>query len=120
MYIGNICPKCSISPAKEKADDRLASKAGSPSSGVDSDSIVASCECFKLSPNPIHHAKGCKYRLICEREEITRLRAIMAATRQATRNDAGCRVCTQVYHVMNAELSAENAIGEPAAGSPTP
>ena len=43
---------------------------------MDSDSIVASCECFKLSPNPIHHAKGCKYRLICERdaarEEVAR------------------------------------------------
>lgn len=24
MYAGNICPKCSVSPAKEKADDRLA------------------------------------------------------------------------------------------------
>jgi hypothetical protein len=24
MYAGNICPKCSVSPVKEKADDRLA------------------------------------------------------------------------------------------------
>ncbi|MBK1884670.1 hypothetical protein JIN85_19825 [Luteolibacter pohnpeiensis] len=41
---------------------------GAQESGVDSDSIVASCECFRLSPNPIDHAKGCKYRLICERD----------------------------------------------------
>jgi len=31
MYAGNICPKCSVSPAKEKADNRLA---GTPCSAV--------------------------------------------------------------------------------------
>ena len=29
MYAGNICPKCSMPPAKEEADDRLALTTGS-------------------------------------------------------------------------------------------
>ena len=37
--------------------------------GIDSDSIVASCDCMVKSPNYLAHRRGCKYRLICERDE---------------------------------------------------
>ena len=37
--------------------------------GIDSDSIVASCNCLTISPNHFLHRHGCKYRLICERDE---------------------------------------------------
>ena len=35
---------------------------------VESDSIVASCDCNVKTNDPQLHAKGCKYRLICERD----------------------------------------------------
>jgi hypothetical protein len=35
---------------------------------VDSDSIAGSCDCNVKTNDPQHHAKGCKYRLICERD----------------------------------------------------
>ena len=38
-------------------------------SGIDSDSIVDSCNCMTKSPNYMHHRHGCKYRLISERDE---------------------------------------------------
>lgn len=46
----------------------LAAADGSPV-GIDSDSIVASCDCLTKSPNYLIHRTGCKYRLICERDE---------------------------------------------------
>lgn len=33
------------------------------------DTIIGSCECLTKSPNYLHHQRGCKYRLICERDE---------------------------------------------------
>ena len=39
---------------------------------VESDSIVASCNCNAKTNDPQHHAKGCKYRLICERDDLAR------------------------------------------------
>ena len=41
---------------------------------VQSDSIVASCNCMTKTPDAKHHAKGCKYRLICERDDEKRYR----------------------------------------------
>lgn len=37
---------------------------------VQSDSVVASCNCMTKTPKVKYHAKGCKYRLICERDEL--------------------------------------------------
>lgn len=37
-------------------------------SGLQSDSIVASCNCLTKTPEIQHHAIGCKYRLISERD----------------------------------------------------
>ena len=42
---------------------------GSPSSGIDSDSIVASCDCLTKTNEVKYHKPGCKYRLIFERDE---------------------------------------------------
>lgn len=47
---------------------------------IDSDSIVSSCNCHTQSPDIKHHKKGCKYRLIGERDrammelEVERIR----------------------------------------------
>lgn len=35
----------------------------------DSDNLVASCNCLTKTPEPERHLKGCKYRLISERDE---------------------------------------------------
>ena len=37
---------------------------------VKSDSIVASCNCNTKTPEVKYHAKGCKYRLISERNML--------------------------------------------------
>lgn len=50
---------------KRILDQRIENDAQS----VQSDSIVASCNCLTKTPDAKHHAKGCKYRLICERDE---------------------------------------------------
>lgn len=36
---------------------------------LESDSVVASCDCLTKTPEVKHHKKGCKYRLITERNE---------------------------------------------------
>ena len=50
---------------------------------VDSDSIAGSCDCNVKTNDPQHHAKGCKYRLICERdearEELARMQTMAAS-----------------------------------------
>jgi hypothetical protein len=38
---------------------------------IESDSIVASCNCVTKSPDIQFHKKGCKYRLIVERDSLT-------------------------------------------------
>jgi len=40
--------------------------------GLDDDSIVGSCQCMTKTPEIQHHKPGCKYRLICERDECRR------------------------------------------------
>lgn len=37
---------------------------------LEDDSIVASCGCLTKSPEVRFHKPGCKYRLICERDEL--------------------------------------------------
>jgi len=44
---------------------------GDPS--LSSDSIVGSCNCLTKSPDHTFHRPGCKYRLICERDEARRV-----------------------------------------------
>lgn len=50
-------------------------------SDLDDDSIIASCDCLTKTPAIEHHKKGCKYRLIVERDnarlEIKRLRGAL-------------------------------------------
>lgn len=42
---------------------------------TDSDFIVGSCDCMAKTPGIEHHKKGCKYRLIAERDDaLLRLR----------------------------------------------
>lgn len=40
---------------------------------LESDSIVASCGCLTKTNEARFHAPGCKYRLICERDEVRAL-----------------------------------------------
>lgn len=35
----------------------------------DSDDIVSSCNCITMTPDISYHKKGCKYRLITERDQ---------------------------------------------------
>lgn len=37
--------------------------------GINSDSIIASCNCLCKSNEIAFHKRGCKYRLICERDK---------------------------------------------------
>ena len=42
---------------------------------LDSDSPVAACNCLTMSPALEYHKRGCKYRLILERDEARKLLA---------------------------------------------
>lgn len=58
--------------AKKKAERAKPSRSDAPICsplGIDSDSISGSCDCLTKSHNPLVHRHGCKYRLICERDE---------------------------------------------------
>lgn len=48
----------------------------------DSDSTVGACNCLTKSPDIQYHKKGCKYRLIVERDEARRLAGITAPSRR--------------------------------------
>jgi len=67
---------------------------------VESDSIVASCDCNVKTNDPQHHAKGCKYRLICERDDA--LEALSGRT-------VSCGQCNEAAKEMS-EKSAQVAI----------
>ena len=58
---------------------------------LDSDLIVASCNCLTKTPDATHHKIGCKYRLIVERDS---LRAERDELRRA------CELAEQNLHVI--------------------
>jgi len=57
------------------------------SNQIDSDSIVGSCNCMTKTNKATHHAKGCKYRLITERDEVRQLvRQLQSELRNANQD----------------------------------
>lgn len=91
----------------------LAVAHGSPV-GIGSDSIVASCNCLQKSPNYLVHRHGCKYRLICERDEAREQRdAARKIAKQA------CELLAENNFEVNyppmpwEEGSPENVKGQP-------
>jgi len=70
-----ICAWCEVDrqnveiQSERKGVEPSGAAHGSPSSGLDSDSIVASCDCLTKTNEVKYHKPGCKYRLICERDD---------------------------------------------------
>lgn len=46
---------------------------------TDSDSIVGACDCMAKTPDIQHHKRGCKYRLIMERDEARKTYPVPSA-----------------------------------------
>jgi hypothetical protein len=53
---------------QEEREALLTQAALSVTRGLESDSIVAACNCLTKTPEVEHHKPGCKYRLIMERD----------------------------------------------------
>lgn len=97
---------------------------------IDDDSIFASCNCLTKTPEVRFHKKGCKYRLICERNELYKQ---VTACQQAIRLGLGAlafhpepyvegekyhQECS-TYGIMEAALRPTGCLA-PAASSTTP
>lgn len=58
------------------ARDELAKRIAHMKSATADDSLAGSCNCLTKTPEFRFHKKGCKYRLICERNELVRQVAV--------------------------------------------
>ena len=54
---------------RDKARSQIEMMVKHDTQRLDSDSLVASCDCLTKSPEVMYHKVGCKYRLIRERDE---------------------------------------------------
>jgi hypothetical protein len=76
---------------------------------VDSDSIADSCDCNVKTNDPQHHAKSCKYRLICERDEAREELARMQ-TMAASVADTIAKRVAMLEAIQDAHGALENLI----------
>lgn len=55
------------------------------------DSIVGSCQCCTKTDDPQHHKPGCKYRLVCERNEARLKVQVLEDEKEHWRVSSVCR-----------------------------
>lgn len=71
---------------------------------LDSDSIIASCNCGTKTPDTEHHKKGCKYRILIERDSLAVSARILEDQLSRTQK-AGEELAMLSRHSESCELS---------------
>ena len=89
-------------------DAQLAAMAEHEAAALESDSIVASCNCGAKSPAIEHHKPGCKYRLIVERDQargqLAEARTALELAAQYMRHDKMCGSARHSKHSCDCGL----------------
>lgn len=98
-YVGEA-PGCVLQPPRQEGETPSLSDLGDAN---DSDSIVASCNCFTKTPDIQFHKRGCKYRLI---EERNAAEAERDRLREVLEDIISARDASEMYSLATKALSA--------------